>query len=316
MHLKSLMSEDIASATGALRSQIVSRFHKAQKYAFELCALLESSESNASDSGLLEATAYAYGLRGLESFEKKQWASSLRAFAVSRTIYSALLASSKNEVYQEQLVGTVDPGIRYSAYQLQLPRSMDIGAISRQYFPREEAARAVEAIERLDPQALAEQTDVEAVEAGSVRSVTWRGRTAPVEEADLSIALHEAQSAEASYNSHGHRGSTDAFDAVLLAWQDAVDATRKAIDERHAEGMSTAEQKMQNLQLTWTVVNYAVICWRVGRNRVMISNIVSGPKRPKNDDGHAPDRAPEVPGKKLGHLKEEIALYDAILQVN
>ena len=126
MHLKSLMSEDIASATGALKSQIVSRLHKAQKHAFELCALLGSSESNASDSDLLEATAYAHALRGLEAFEKKQWASSLRAFAVSRIIYSALLASPKNEVYQEQLAGTVDPSIRYAAYQLQLPRSMDI----------------------------------------------------------------------------------------------------------------------------------------------------------------------------------------------
>jgi signal recognition particle subunit SRP68 len=189
---------------------------------------------------------------------------------------------------------------------------MDIVAISRQYFLREDSPRIVEAIEKLDSQAFTEQMDVDVPEAGSVTSVTWRGRTASVEEADISIALYEAHTAEAAYNSQEQQGSTDAFDAVLLAWQDAVDATRKAIDERKAEGMSTTEQKMQNLHLIWTVVNYSMICWRVGRNRVMISNIMSGPKKPKKD-GQAPSE--EVSGKKLGHLKEEIALYDAILQV-
>jgi signal recognition particle subunit SRP68 len=312
MHLKSLMSEDPASATGSIRSQVVSRFHKAQKHAFELYTLLESPESNATSNDLLEAAAYVFSFRGLEAFEKKHWEEALRAFAVSRTIYSVLSTNTKNEVYQEQLVGTVDPSIRYSAYQLQLPRSMDIVAISRQYFLREDSPRIVEAIEKLDSQAFTEQMDVDVPEAGSVTSVTWRGRTASVEEADISIALYEAHTAEAAYNSQEQQGSTDAFDAVLLAWQDAVDATRKAIDERKAEGMSTTEQKMQNLRLIWTVVNYSMICWRVGRNRVMISNIMSGPKKPKKD-GQAPSE--EVSGKKLGHLKEEIALYDAILQV-
>jgi len=44
----------------------------------------------------------------------------------------------------------------------------------------------------------------------------------------------------------------------------------------------------------------------------MISNIMSGPKRSSKKQDAA--LVEEVSGKKIGHLKEEIALYDAILQ--
>jgi len=309
------MTEDPTTATGSTRSHIVSRFHKAFKHASELVALLSASGSNATSTDLLEAIAYASSLKGFEALEKERWEAALQAFAVSRSIYSTLSADGKNDAFPELLTEIAEPSIRFSAYKLQLPRSMDIAAIARQYFPRdEEHSRVVAELEKLDPTVFAEPMEAESTgAAGTVTSVTWRGRTAPVEGADISVKLSNAQTAEAAYNSQDHRGSTDAFDAVLLAWQDAVDATRKTIDERQAEGMSMSDQKMQILQLTWTVVNYSMICWRVGRNRVMISNIMSGPKRSSKKQDAAPVK--EVSGKKIGHLKEEIALYDAILQV-
>jgi signal recognition particle subunit SRP68 len=309
MFLKSL-SEDTAT-TGATRKQIVSRFNKAQKLAFELVRLLDTPESTATSKDILEATAYASSLKGLEAFELKHWEDALKAFGVARTVYTVLYGTTKSEVFTEQLQATVEPSIRYCAYQLQLPRGMDVATIARQYFPKDESPKIVEELEKLDPQAFADQMDVDTPAAGMVTSVSWRGRTAAVEEADISIALHTAQTAEAAYNSQDQQGSTDAFDAVLLAWQDAVDATRKAIDERQAEGISNADQKMQNLHMTWTMVNYAMICWRVGRNRVMISNIMA-PKKSKKGGEVVSE---EVSSKKIGHLKEEIALYDAILQV-
>ncbi|KAI5851047.1 hypothetical protein BZA05DRAFT_320015, partial [Tricharina praecox] len=313
-HLKALMTEDPTTATGSTRSHIVSRFHKAFKHASELVDLLSAAESNVTSTDLLEATAYASSFKGFEALEKERWEAALQAFAVSNSIYSTLSTDGKNDAFPELLTEIVEPSIRFSAYKLQLPRSMDIAAIARQYFPRdEEHSRVVAELEKLDPNVFTEPMETDsAVVAGTVTSVTWRGRTAPVEGADISVKLSNAQTAEAAYNSQDHQGSTDAFDAVLLAWQDAVDATRKAIDERQAEGMSMSDQKMQILQLTWTVVNYSMICWRVGRNRVMISNIISGPKKTSKKGETVP--VEEVSGKKISHLKEEIALYDAILQ--
>jgi signal recognition particle subunit SRP68 len=315
MHLKSLMSEDPTLASGSTKRHVISRFHKAHKHASELVALFSAAESAATNTDLLEATAYAATFKGFEAIEKERWEVALQAFAVSRIVYSVLLANARSEAFQELLTEIVDPSIRFSAYKLQLPRNMDIDAIARQYFPRDQEARVFAELEKLDSHVFAEPMETDATVAGTVTSVTWRGRTAPVEEADISVKLSDAQTAEAAYNSLDQQGSTDAFDAVLLAWQNAVDSTRKAIDERQAEGMSMTEQKMQNLQLTWTVVNYSMICWRIGRNRVYISNIMSGPKKAKKGKDGTVQPVEEVSDKKIGHLKEEITLYDAILQV-
>ncbi|CAZ84025.1 unnamed protein product [Tuber melanosporum] len=312
MQMKSLLADDTTVASAAMKSHLVSRLHKAQSYAVQLCALLEDPASMSTDYDVLEANAYAASLRGSEAFEKSHWEDSIKAFAISKIIYSALLSFSKNEIYKDQLTSTVDPSIRYSAYQLQLPRSMDVATISRQNFPRQDE-RIVKAVEALDAKALSDPAS-EASEGGgagvTVTSVTWRSRTAPVEDADISVALVASQAAEHAYLSlqKDNPSSTEAFDGVLLAWQEVVDATKKAIDRQTAEGVSMGDPKMQNLQLTWTLVNYSLICWRIARNRVMVEGIAQGGKRKNKKGGE------EVRVKKLGHLKEEVALYDAILQ--
>ena len=313
MQMKSLLADDATAASAAMRSHLVSRLHKAQSYAVQLCALLGDPASGAVDNDVLEANAYAASLRGSEAFEKSHWEDSIKAFSISKIIYSALLSSSKNEIYKDQLTSTVDPSIRYSAYQLQLPRNMDVATISRQHFPRQDE-RIVKAVEALDAKALSDPA-AEALEEGGagavVTSVTWRSRTAPVEDADISVALTAAQAAELAYLplQKDNPSSTEAFDGTLLAWQEVVDATKKTIDEQTAEGVSMGDPKMQNLQLIWTLVNYSLICWRIARNRVMVEGITQGGKRKNKRGGE------EVRVKKLGHLKEEVALYDAILQV-
>ncbi|KAL7265940.1 signal recognition particle subunit srp68 [Rhizina undulata] len=305
MHMKSLLADDNTNASGDMRTHLISRIHKAYIHSTRLCTLLSSAESNSTEKDVLEATAYAASLRGVEAFEKSHWDPAIRAFAVARIIYAVLLESTKNDLFKEQLTTTVDLSIRYSAYQLQLPRSMDIATISREYFPRDQEANVASILERLDSKVFSGETETRAAEA--VTSVTWRGRTAPVEEADISAALGNAQAAETAYYAQEQEKAAEVFDDILSAWQDVVDATKKTIDERIAEGMGMGEQKMQYLQLTWTVVNYSLICWRIGRNRVMIQAIAQGGKKGRKG-------GEEVTGKKLGHLKEEVVLYDAIIQ--
>ena len=307
MHMKSLLADDTASGSASMRSHLVSRLHKAHSHAAALRQLLLDPSSNASENDILEASAYAASLGGSEAFERSQWEESIKSFAISRVIYSALLEGTKNDIYKDQLTSTIDPSIRYSAYQLKLPRNMDAAAISRKYFPQD-SERLVSAVQILDPKAFSDPT-TDTPEAGGARvsSLTWRSRTAPVEDADISAALSNAQIAENTYRTlqQENPSSTETFDGTLLAWQEAVDATKRAIDQL-AKEVGMGDQKMQNLQLIWTVVNYSLICWRIGRNRVMIEGIAQGGKKRKD----------ELRVKKLGHLKEEVALYDAILQVN
>jgi signal recognition particle subunit SRP68 len=79
---------------------------------------------------------------------------------------------------------------------------------------------------------------------------------------------------------------------------------------------------MQDLRVTNLAVNYDLISWRIGRNRVLIGaddgltfrpNPPQKPRRPRKDGKEWVERE-EPTGRKLARLRERIALYDAILQ--
>lgn len=113
-----------------------------------------------------------------------------------------------------------------------------------------------------------------------------------------------------------------AYDDILIASQDAVDATRRAIEELDKEGVDEGDTRMQDLRVTSLSVHYDLISWRIGRNRVLIGSDdgrtfppkpPQKPRRPRKDG--KPWAAREEPtGRKLARLRERIALYDAILQ--
>lgn len=79
---------------------------------------------------------------------------------------------------------------------------------------------------------------------------------------------------------------------------------------------------MQNLRVTSLAVNYDLVSWRIGRNRVLVGsddgltfppNPPHKPRRPRKDGKEWAERE-EPTGRKLARLRERIALYDAILQ--
>lgn len=157
--------------------------------------------------------------------------------------------------------------------------------------------------------------------------ITWRGRTANVVDAAIGQALASVDSASTALNqstssSTSSKDRANAYDAILIASQDAVDATRRAIEELEKEGVDEGDARMQDLRVTNLAVNYDLISWRIGRNRVLIGaedgltfppNPPQKPRRPRKDGKEWVARE-EPTGRKLARLRERIALYDAILQ--
>jgi len=309
MLMKSLSADaGKQNATGTTRRHIITRFQKAHRYAIQLVKLLQDPASNSSKNDILEAKAYAASLAGAIALEKRQWQSALTQFSTSRVVYSALLTDSRSDVFKELLTSSIDPSVRYSAYQNQLSRSLDVPTISRQHFSKLDET-LVTSVKELDPSALKEEEDSSASGDGAavVNSVTWRGRTAPVQEAEVASALGNVQTAEKALQSYleSHAAATGRdqageFDEILAAWQESVDVTKKAIDDMVSEGVNSGDEKLQALQLTFTYVNYNLISWRIRRNRVMAKGLVNA-------------RIGKT--SKLSALKEELALWDAILQV-
>ena len=329
MSMREVHSTEKKGITGSTRSHIISRLQKASIYADQLFLLLkDQTTTGASTEDVLEVRAYAASLKGAKEFEKQSWEACVKSYSEARIIYSALATSTKSVIFNDLLTDPVDPSIRYGAYQMRMPRTVAIPAIARQYFPRSDTD-LVSQLQKLDPDVLIEQPTkarAEATEPGAVpKSVTWRSRTVDLEDAAIATALASVNAAAgklpytlAAVNTALAKDKASAYDDILISSQDAVDATKHAIDDLLSEGVGQGDKRIQSLQITRTAVSYDMVSWRIGRNRVLVGG----------RDGAVPDIAPlqkskkkdpkavkeETTGRKLAHLREKAVLYDSILQ--
>lgn len=330
--MKSAHSADPSAKgiTGAARRHIISRLHKSAGYANELVLLLQDQASGATDNDILEARAYHATLLGALSLEKRKWEQCMRDYSVSRVIYAALGQSNKKDAFRDLLSGTVDPSLRYAAYQMKLPRSKPLTSLAISFFPSD--ANLKSEVEKVDPNCLKEDAaGTRRTADGEVQqlpdTITWRSRTVALEDAAISQALAAAAAAEsrlaswladASGKSASSKDKAAAYDNVIIASQDAVDATKTAIDDLVSEGVDPGDKRMQSLQITRTAVNFALVGWRVGRNRVLcgehdgVHGETDQAKATKGSKGSA--KHEETKGKKLARLRERVVLYDSTLQ--
>lgn len=337
-----------AGITGATRSHIISRLSKASKLAYELVSLLQDKASKAGEIDVLEARAYQSSLAGAEQFERQsegkrsgdsrasesRWQKCLQQYSEARVIYAALYEKGKQDVYRDILANTVDPTIRYAAYQAHLSRTIAVSTVARRYFPRADQ-ELVKQVEMLDPYALKEkpqpktQEEKEALPQEIPKSVTWRGRKADLVDASIGQALAGVTAAEARLRSYlftnptaSTRDKAAAYDDILIASQDAADATKSATDELEKEQVDEGDARMQDLRVTSLAVNYDLVSWRVGRNRILVGGDDglrhdNQPQKKVNrvrKDGTELREKEEPRGRKLARLRERIVLYDATIQ--
>ncbi|KAL4929478.1 signal recognition particle subunit SRP68 [Aspergillus undulatus] len=333
MHMKSTHSADPSAKgiSGAARRHIISRLNKAAGYASQLVGLLEDkSASGATGTDKLEARAYLSSLTGAFYLEKRSWEQCVQNYSVSRVIYTALGQEAKKNAFRDLLSANIDPSLRYAAYQMKLPRSKPIPSLAIEYFPADAAIRSE--VEKADPNCLQEDAaGTRRTADGEVQhlpeTVTWRSRTVTIEDAVIAQALAAASAEESRLaawlnapegSSASAKDKAAAYDSVIIASQDAVDATKTAIDDLASEGVDPGDKRMQSLQITRTAVNYALVGWRIGRNRVLCGEndgIAFEPSRMqplKNKKAATEQDAPN--GKKLTWLRERVVLHDSTLQ--
>jgi signal recognition particle subunit SRP68 len=327
MSMREVHSTEKQGITGSTRSHIISRLHKATIYAYDLFKLLsDQAGAGAKDGDVLEARAYAASLTGAMEFEKQSWEACVKSYSEARIIYNALATATKSDIFKDLLSDPVDVSIRYGAYQMRMPRTVAVPAIARKFFPREDTGLVLQ-VEKLDPDVLNDRPTKtrEAAETGAVpKTITWRSRTVDLEDAAIAIALASVNSAAqklsetlASAKVTQAKDCAAAYDDILISSQDAVDATKHAIDELIAEGVGQGDRRIQSLQITRTAVSYDMVSWRIGRNRVMVGErdgaIVDSAANNTKKKNQKPTKE-EGTGRKLAHLREKVVLYDAILQ--
>ena len=339
MHVKTARSAESGAKgiQGSTKTYILSRLHKATTYAGHLADLLkEQAVVKSKVEDILEARAYSIGLHGAADFEKRSWEKSLQEHSEARLIYKVLAASKsskREDMFRDLLSSTVDPSIRYAAYQLKLPRTTSIDAIVARYVPREDN-EYVDQVLKQNPEALEDPASSKKKANGgqtgtASQTIQWRSRTVNIEDAATAQALGAVSAAEmdlvpflSSNKDAALQAKAAAYDQVLIPSQDAVDATKTAIDELSAEGVPQGDRRMQALQITRTAVNYALVGWRIGRNRILCGDQDGAhfqpetPRAPKNtkDDDKTKYLQEESTGHQVKRLKERVVLYDASLQ--
>lgn len=335
MQMKSQHTADSGDKgiTGPTRRHIGSRLCKASIYAAHLLEQLNAKDSSgASTQDIFEARAYYVSLQGAAEFEKQSWEKCLHSYSEARFIYTRLAksgSSRQDDLFRDLNSSGIEPSIRYAAYQLKLPRTISIDKISERYLPRTNN-KYVEEILRIESEESAGRKKGTAESSQDTPSIiTWRSRKVNLEDAATSQALASVSVAEEKLSSFllsdsasDSKSKAAAYDEVLLASQDAVDATKTAIDELTAEGIPQGDRRMQALQITRTAVNYALVGWRIGRNRVLCGDHdgaileareMRKPKKPRQD-GKERKAQEESNGQKLTRLRERVVLYDATLQ--
>lgn len=331
MSMKAAHSADTKGLSSRTRSHIVSRLEKGARAAERLANALSSGASGASATDVLDARAYAALLRGAALFEKQSWEACLKSYAVARIIYSALATSAKGDVFKDLLSETIDPSIRYAAYQAKIPRTLPVATIAHKAFGGHVDPALADAIRQLNP-AVLEHGDPDARQGvdGAPTTLTWRGREVKIEDAAIAVAWATVGTAKgqlteklASAGWLHPKDMASAYDEILITCQDAADATRQAIDELKGEGLTQNDPRMQSLQITRTAVNYEMISWRIGRDRVLVGEhdgaqldfgATSRRKKQADESAAADRRADEAPGRQIARLKEKTALYGGILQ--
>ena len=335
MHMKSTHSAESRAhgITGSTKSHIHSRLHKAGTYARQLVDLLGNREvTKATSEVLLEARALFVSLRGAIEFEKQNWDKCLCEYSEARFIYTTLAqskGSKQEELFRDLLNTTIDPSIRYAAYQLKLPRTTSIDTIISRNVPKDSAfvqEILKKQLDALDDPATVQKRTSNGNAENVPKTIQWRSRVVNLEDAATATALAAVSNAESKLSdfltSNADAASHDkaaAYDEILIPSQDAVDATKTALDELSAEGIPQGDRRMQALQITRTAVNYALVGWRIGRNRVLCGRqdgALLEPKirrKPRKDD-QTPEAYEESTGRQLTRLRERVVLYDSTLQ--
>lgn len=337
MAMKSAQSQENTQKPmpGSTKTQIASRINKSVSYAKNLVEVLQDkATTHATTEDIVEAKAYLAMMSGSLAFEKKEWKKCLQQFSVTHVAYTTLAAKGRGDAFKDLLDTVVDTSIRFAAYQLQLPRTKPIPEMTIEEFPESESGARKE-LKEIDSKAFDVTKEAKAAGLEDMKdaptSISWRSRKVRIEDATISQALGVAASKEKDIASTYDRykdGEIDAktlaaaYDEIIDARQDAADATKAAIDELRGEGVDPGDARMQSLQITRTAVNYGVIEWRVGRNRILcgagdgLTFEPENSKRPvKESKKSKPRQARDEPtGKKLSRLRERLALYEATLQ--
>lgn len=308
------------------KKQVISQLVHATKIVENLVAVLTSSESGATSANILSAWAYAAVLKGDASFRGKKWQQCLESYSTAKVIYTVLPATTvEGNIFKDYVSDSVDTPLRFAQRQLNIPTSLSILGLSRKHFPQSDEA-LVSRLEEIAPGFLKEDEDTTMADGGALRTVIWRNRKVPVEDAEIALKLDALETAASELSKKLGLSSdlrpnnrAEAYDAVLEISNDAVDATQQVIDELKEQGVAQGDSRMQNLAVLRTKLKYDLLSWQIGRNRVLMGDkdgavLGDGPSVKRKNKLPEVDQPLIKDSQQVKQQEKKVNLYDKTLQ--
>ncbi|KAK2613440.1 hypothetical protein N8I77_000356 [Diaporthe amygdali] len=323
---KSMAWHSRDTITSDTRSNIVSKLVKAVKVVENLVSTLSDSASGATTSDVLSARAYAAVLNGDSSFRAKKWEESLNNYSVAKVIYSALPSTKLDgNTFRDFVAGSVDSPLRFAQRQQNIPTSLSLLSLAKKHLPQSDEA-LLSGVEEVAPGFLKQDEDSDMSNGGPLRTVTWRTREVPVEDAEIASKLAALETAAAELSQKLGSSSdlrpnvkAEAYDSVLEISNYAIEATVQAIDELKQQSVPQGDPRMQNLAILRTKLKYDLLSWQIGRNRVLLGEqdgavLEDGPGLKKGKAANA--EAPTIKdSQQVKQLEKKANVYDKTLQI-
>lgn len=323
---KSMAWHSRDTITSDTRSNIISKLVKAVKVVENLVATLSDSASGATTSNVLSARAYAAVLQGDSSSRAKRWEDCLVSYSIAKVIYSALPPPGvEGNTFRDHVSDHVDTPLRLAQRQQNIPTSISLLSLAKQHLPQSDKV-LVSGVEEAKPGFLKQDEDTDMANGGPLKTVKWRTREVPVEDAEIVSKLAALETA-ASELSQKLGSSSDlrpnvkaeAYDDVLEISNYAIEATVQAIDELKQQSVPQGDPRMQNLAILRTKLKYDLLSWQIGRNRVLLGQhdgalLEDGPGLKKSSI--AVEAAPGIKdSQQVKQLEKKTNVYSKTLQI-
>lgn len=313
------------------KCQVVTKLVQATKIVEKLVTILIDQESGANSAEVLSAWAYGAVLKGDTLFREKKWQQCLESYSTVKIIYSVLPASKlEGNNFKDFVFNAVDTPLRFAQRQLDIPTTFSILALAKKHFPQSDEVLSSK-VEEIAPGFLKQdEEDAHMSDGGALRTVVWRNRKVPVEDAEIALKLDALDSAAAALSEKltalhvelRPSAMAEAYDWVLEISNDAVDATQQAIDELKEQGVAQGDARMQSLAILRTKLKYDLLSWQIGRNRVLMGEndgalLEDGPtvtEKKKKKLLSAVDQPSIADSQQVKQLGKKVNLYDKTLQ--
>lgn len=257
METKSLLETSVSSKK---KKRVISKLAKAVKYLSQISSPLT-----------LQAQGYMNLVEAALAFEQKNWKKSVQYYSNARVVLvaSAKLDADFSSIYQETVSSDIDPALRFAVSQSRVKRTTDLSTLA----VNQVLSGSPDLVSALEQN----QTTAHVLEQGrnvsnpstELGGISWRNHTvSSVADPELASSILRAKNVDSNLSVDSSRNNVDAFDQVLLTWQEAVDIAHECIDKTEKSG-----QNAQDYYIVQTYCSFQVLLRRIQRDNILIRSL-------------------------------------------